>query len=96
MARRADPASAGGNFFITVGPGPSFDAHGSEKGYAAFGHVVGGMPLVRRILALPTSGGSGPMHGQMLAQTIRIRTARRLDGTPHPTGRPRTWAGIMN
>ena len=32
MARRGDPASAGGNFFITVGALPNMDAHGSAAG----------------------------------------------------------------
>lgn len=88
MARRADPASAGGNFFITVGPIPTMDAHGSEPGYAAFGHVVSGMDTVRRILAAPTGGGMG---GQMLQHEIRIVRAVRLDGKAKPTSLPRPW-----
>ena len=32
MARRAEAGSAGGNFFITVGPMPSMDAKGSYPG----------------------------------------------------------------
>ena len=88
MARRGDPASAGGNFFITVGPMPSMDAHGSEPGYAAFGHVVSGMDTVHRILAAPTGGAMG---GQMLVREVKLVRAVRLDGTPRPTGLPRPW-----
>ncbi len=88
MARRAGPDSAGGNFFITVGAMPSMDANGAFPGYAAFGHVVVGQGLVRRILAQPTGGRMG---GQMLLSPIRIITARRLDGVPHPTGRVKPW-----
>lgn len=88
MARRADPASAGGNFFITVGPIPSMDAHGSEPGYAAFGHVVSGMDTVRRILADPTGGGMG---GQMLLHEVKLIKAVRLDGVAKPTKLPRVW-----
>lgn len=88
MARRADPNSAGGNFFITVGPLPSMDAHGTEAGYAAFGHVVSGMDAVRRILAQPTGGRMG---GQMLLHEVKLIKAVRLDGTAKPTGLPRPW-----
>ncbi|MEH3160131.1 MAG: peptidylprolyl isomerase [Sphingomonas taxi] len=88
MARRAEAGSAGGNFFITVGPMPSMDAKGSYPGYAAFGHVVSGMPVVRRILAMPTGGGMG---GQLLLRTVPLIRARRLTGTPHPTGLVKPW-----
>jgi peptidyl-prolyl cis-trans isomerase A (cyclophilin A) len=88
MARRAEAGSAGGNFFITVGPIPAMDAKGSYPGYAAFGHVVSGMPVVRRILALPTGGGMG---GQLLLRPIRLIAAKRLNGAPHPTGLVKPW-----
>jgi len=88
MARRAEAGSAGGNFFITVGPMPSMDAKGSYPGYAAFGHVVSGMPVIKRILALPTGGGMG---GQLLLRPIKLIAARRLNGTPQPTGLVKPW-----
>jgi peptidyl-prolyl cis-trans isomerase A (cyclophilin A) len=88
MARRDDPDSAGGNFFITVGPIPAMDARGSYQGYAAFGRVVAGMDTVKRILAMRTGGGMG---GQMLLREVRIVRARRLDGVAHPTRFPRAW-----
>lgn len=91
MARHDDPKSAGGNYFICVGPIPSLDASRTSKGYAAFGHVVAGMDVVRKILAAPTTGGSAAMRGQMLANPIRVIRMVRLDGTPRPTGRPRQW-----
>lgn len=91
MARPAYGGSAGGNFFITVGAAPNMDAKGSYEGYPAFGRVVAGMDVVKRILALPTGGGSGAMKGQMLFRPIAIVSARRLDGTPKPTGLPRPW-----
>ena len=88
MARRAEAGSAGGNFFITVGAMPSMDAKGDYPGYAAFGHVVSGMPVIKRILALPTGGGMG---GQLLLKPVRLIAARRLNGTPHPTGLVKPW-----
>jgi peptidyl-prolyl cis-trans isomerase A (cyclophilin A) len=91
MARPAYGGSAGGNFFITVGAAPNMDAAGQYEGYAAFGRVVGGMDVVKRILAMPTGGGSGAMKGQMLLREVRITTAQRLDGKPRPTGLVKPW-----
>lgn len=88
MARRAGPDSAGGNFFITVGPNPTMDWSTRHPGYAAFGKVVDNMPLVRKILAQPTGGR---MNGTMLVTPIRILRAVRLDGVAKPTGQARAW-----
>lgn len=88
MARRAEAGSAGGNFFITVGAMPSMDASAAHPGYAAFGHVVSGMPVIKRILAQPTGGGFG---GQMLLREVKIVSATRLDGKPKPTGLVKPW-----
>lgn len=82
LARFA-PGTATADFFITVGAIPYLDADpkrdGDNSGFAAFGHVVEGMDLVRRILAAPTSptAGAGAMKGQMLAAPVRILTVRR-------------------
>ncbi|MBV9841239.1 MAG: peptidylprolyl isomerase [Sphingomonadaceae bacterium] len=84
MARGA-PGSASGDFFITVGDMPSMDADpkqpGDNLGFAAFGHVVAGMDVVQKILDAPTSPteGEGVMKGQMLAPTIRIVAAHRVN-----------------
>lgn len=86
MARRAGPDSAGGNFFITVGPNPGMDWSSVHPGYAAFGRVIENMPLVRRILAQPTGAR---MNGTMLLRPIRIIRAVRLDGVAQPTGQAR-------
>ncbi|PZO80312.1 MAG: peptidylprolyl isomerase [Sphingomonas hengshuiensis] len=91
MARRPEPNSAGGNFVLLVGAMPSMDAKGDFAGYAAFGRIVGGMDTVKRILARPTGGGSDATKGQMILDPVRIIRARRLDGRPQPTGRPKVW-----
>ena len=84
MARNA-PGTAMGDFFITVGPAASMDARpgkaGDNLGYAVFGKVVGGMNVVRHILAAPTvpGAGSGGMKGQMITAPIRIIAARRAE-----------------
>lgn len=91
MARPDRPNSAMGNFFITVGPIPRMDAQGDAIGYAAFGRIVGGMDVVKRILALPTCCGSGPMRGQMIVKPVRILRVVRLDGVAKPTKGVRPW-----
>lgn len=91
MAHGSNPDSATGNFSIMVGDNPSLDARGASRGYAAFGRVVSGMDVVRRILARPTGGGRGPMRGQMILPPVKILRAERLDGTPRPTGGPKPW-----
>jgi len=91
MARGSAPGSAGGNFFITVGPSPGMDARAGSAGYAAFGRVVEGQATVKRILGVPTGGGLDAFKGQMILKPVVILAARRIDGTPRPTGQPRTW-----
>ena len=91
MARKDRLGSAAGNFFLTVGATPYMDARGDYAGYAAFGRVVAGMNVVKRMLALPTSGGTGPMKGQIIDDPIKIIRMRRLDGKPHPSGFPKAW-----
>jgi peptidyl-prolyl cis-trans isomerase A (cyclophilin A) len=87
MARR-EPGTAAGNFFITVGAAPWMDWSASNPGYAAFGRVVAGQALVRRILAAPTTGR---MNGTMLRNPVTVRRAVRLDGKAKPTGKPQAW-----
>ncbi len=91
MARSVDPNSAHGNFSIMVGDNPTLDARPGKLGYAAFGRVVGGMEVVRKMLAMPTGGGREEMRGQMILERVRIQRAERLDGKAKPTGRPKPW-----
>jgi peptidyl-prolyl cis-trans isomerase A (cyclophilin A) len=79
---RAAPGTATGDFFVIVGAIPSLDAQpGGDAGFAVFGHVVSGMETVAKVLAAPVSptAGEGAMKGQMIAQPVRIVTARRTD-----------------
>lgn len=69
------PGTAKSDFFILTTDMPSLDA-----GFAAFGHVVEGMDVVKAILASPvsTTKGEGHMKGQMLEPTIKIGKAERV------------------
>lgn len=77
---RSEPGNAMGEFFITTAAMPTMDARGAEPGFAAFGKVVEGMDVVRRILAAPTvpDAGRGAMRGQMIREPVRIVSAKRM------------------
>jgi peptidyl-prolyl cis-trans isomerase A (cyclophilin A) len=83
MARNA-PGTATSDFFIIVGDMSALDAKpdapGDNQGFAAFGHVVGGMDVVNKILLSPTDpdAGEGVMKGQMLDPKITILKAHRV------------------
>jgi len=80
---RFDPGTATNNFFICVGDQPYLDAHpgepGDNLGYAAFGQVVSGMPVVQKILSLPTNGETKfkDQRGQWLKPPVPIVSMRR-------------------
>lgn len=80
---RNAPGSATSDFFICVGDAPYLDADpagaGDNLGFAAFGRVVEGMDVVRKILALPTPGkATNPvMAGQILDPPVPILRAGR-------------------
>lgn len=79
MARN-DPGTAMGDFFITIGPAVGLDASRGYVGYAAFGHVVSGMDVARRILAKPTypGGYSFDTMGQSIRDRVKIISATRV------------------
>jgi peptidyl-prolyl cis-trans isomerase A (cyclophilin A) len=72
---RAEPDTARSEFFICIGEQPSLDAGGARnpdgQGFAAFGRVVRGMDVVRKIQAAPAKG-------ETLTPPIRIVHARRV------------------
>jgi peptidyl-prolyl cis-trans isomerase A (cyclophilin A) len=78
MAKAEDGAGAMGDFFIALSRQPAMDAAPGRPGYAAFGRVVEGMEVARRILAAPTVAGAGrgAMRGQMIEKPVRILRAR--------------------
>jgi peptidyl-prolyl cis-trans isomerase A (cyclophilin A) len=80
---RFAPGTARGDFFICVSDLPYLDARpgapGDNLGFAAFGQVVSGMSVVRKILASPTSPTSQfpDQAGQWLKPPVAIVSARR-------------------
>lgn len=89
MARYA-PGTATGDFFVSVGATPAYDAGRpysiDADGFAVFGRVVEGLDIVRGLLDAPKSltEGEGFMRGQMLDPKITIVTARRVEAAPTP------------
>ncbi|MDP6609789.1 MAG: peptidylprolyl isomerase [Vicinamibacterales bacterium] len=73
MARGA-PDSASSSFFFCIGDQPSLDFGGDRnpdgQGFAAFGRVVSGMDVVRRIQQQPADG-------QSLEPPVRITSVSR-------------------
>ena len=79
----AGAGTARADFFILVSDQPGLDANGpggDATGFAAFGHVIEGMDIVKKIWSSPVSQtkGEGPMKGQMLEPTIKILKAARV------------------
>ncbi|HVP90021.1 MAG TPA: peptidylprolyl isomerase [Terriglobales bacterium] len=75
MARDA-PGSAASSFFICIGDQPELDFGGRRnpdgQGFAAFGRVISGMEVVRKIQKLPA-------QGQQLTPPVRILSVKRTD-----------------
>jgi peptidyl-prolyl cis-trans isomerase A (cyclophilin A) len=76
MAANA-PGTAQSEFFIMTTDIKAFDG---PNGFAAFGQVVEGMDVVKKILASPVSPtmGESAMKGQMLDPPIKIVTVKRV------------------
>ena len=74
--------TAQADWFICVGDMGYLDADPkdpSNPGFAAFGKVVDGMPVVQAILGQPTdpNKGEGAMKGEMLVKPVKIVSIRR-------------------
>ena len=89
---RYDPGTATGDFSILLSDQPGLDAQPNSDnpdlhaGFAAFGHVTGGMDVVRAIFEAPTDPekGEGIMKGQMLAEPVEIIDVRLLEEETGP------------
>jgi peptidyl-prolyl cis-trans isomerase A (cyclophilin A) len=81
MGRRA-PGTATADWFICVGDQDYLNADAKNPGFAAFGRVVEGMDVVRKILGMPVdpNKGEGAMKGEILKKPVKILTVRRASG----------------
>ncbi|RPH28891.1 MAG: peptidylprolyl isomerase [Bacteroidales bacterium] len=72
---RMEPGTASSEFFICIGDQPELDFNGKRnpdgQGFAAFGRVVKGMEVIRRIQGLEDSN-------QYLLKPIRIESIKRI------------------
>jgi peptidyl-prolyl cis-trans isomerase A (cyclophilin A) len=74
---RSGPDTATSSFFFCIGPQPELDFGGKRnkdgQGFAAFGKVVAGMDVVRKIQ-------KAPAEGQTLKPPVKILYATRVTG----------------
>lgn len=71
MARTSEPDSATSEFFIDDGAQARLDGSDTEPGYAAFGHVIKGMDVVRKIVNMPAVD-------QAMVKPVTIVTIKRV------------------
>ncbi len=83
MARKPDPHSASGQFYINVANNPALDYRGEDNwGYAVFGKVIKGMDVVEKIAVVDTGPGVRP-YQDVPRKPIVIEDAKIL-----PTAKP--------
>jgi peptidyl-prolyl cis-trans isomerase A (cyclophilin A) len=93
MGRYA-PGTAQADWVICVGDMSYLDATATDPGFAAFGHVTDGMPIVQQILGMPTdpTKGVGAMKGEILVKPVKIISIRRAPPVAAPPATPATPA----
>ncbi len=82
---RGEPGTANGDWSITLSAmegldaDPTSDDPDRRAGYAAFGQVVEGMDVVRKIFEAPLDPdkGEGWMKGELIADPVEILSVRR-------------------
>lgn len=83
MGRHA-PGTAQADWSIMLGDMSYLDADPknpkANPGFAAFGQVVDGLDVIRKIIVLPTdpNKGEGAMHGEILVKPVRITKVSRV------------------
>ena len=81
MARATAPDSASSDFFVCVTATPELDFAGRRnpdgQGFAAFGRVVSGMDVIKKIHAAPINEAATGRARESLAPPIRILKAYR-------------------
>jgi len=88
LARAEVGTGGGAAFFIVIGKQPSLDFGGARnkdgQGFAAFGRVIEGMSVVKRIHAIKDAAPTDDeyLRGQVLANPVAIKDAKRIDPLP--------------
>ena len=91
---RFAPGSARADWSIMLGDMSYLDADPKDPranpGFAAFGQVVEGIEVIRKIIVMPTdpNKGEGAMKGEILVKPIRITKVSRAPLTPPPVVAP--------
>lgn len=83
---RLKPGSAQGEFTISLGDQPSFDANpenpGDNLGFAAFARVIDGLDVVLKVFDAPNSPTAtlrgGSFKGEVPAKPVKVLTVRRI------------------
>ena len=79
--RREPGTGSAGAFFICIGDQPELDYGGHRnpdgQGFAAFGHVISGMDVVRQIWSSKTGPADRGMDAQKLTPPVPILAASR-------------------
>jgi predicted dienelactone hydrolase/cyclophilin family peptidyl-prolyl cis-trans isomerase len=85
---RLEPGTASSEFFFNVNDNPVLDTGNTSRypeghGYATFGRVLRGLPLLQQIQAMPSDAPAAIefLQGQLLTQPITIRRVYRVNQT---------------
>jgi cyclophilin family peptidyl-prolyl cis-trans isomerase len=78
MARTDDVNSATSQFFVNVADNAFLDHRPGSYGYAVFAHVIEGMDVVDKIVAVRT-GRKGP-HDDVPLEPVVIESVSRVEG----------------
>ena len=90
MARAAPADSGRAHFFICIGDQPALDFGGARnpdgQGFAAFGRIVRGMDVVRKIQMSPAKGETLTPPVRILRARVVSRETRERVENPGPFG----------
>lgn len=78
MAREFYPHSATAQFYINLADNKKLDPKASRWGYAVFGEVLYGMPLIQAFSNKPT-GAAGGLNEDVPREAVIVRSMRIMD-----------------
>lgn len=77
MARTNDPHSATSQFFVNLADNDFLDRRPGQDGYAVFGRIIEGMPVIDEIAAGKTGRRKG--HDDVPIEHVTVVAAHRMD-----------------